>query len=152
MTAAYRHRCLKVRGEMDILTPHLPDALFADGREKPGSRPVKQMLRGLRLLQFHIHLDRVALIRPYFCVIFIEGIALFVVLTDNALQSVHIDPPPGSAHTGQKLLHIGPAVLIQRDPRRAGIVPQDQAEKPAQLHIIRALWHCFPPLSAQLLT
>ena len=78
------------------------------------------------ILQLHVHGHRVALVGPDFGAALIEGVPLFVVLPDDALQNGHVDLPPGTVHPGQQLVHVRPAVLVQGNPSLLGPVPQHQ--------------------------
>ena len=143
MPFPHRRGGIPVPGEVDILAAHAPDALPLDGGEEPGGGAVVQIPGRLLLPQLHIHRNGVALIRPDLGVVLAEGVAPLVVLPDDALQGGQVDAPSGPVHPGQQLIHIRPAVLIQSDPRRAGVVAQDQAQKPAQLYIRITLIHRF---------
>ena len=141
VASAHRHCRLKIAGEVDKLPAHFSNALPLNGGVKPGGRSMVEVFRRPGLLQLHIHLNGVALVGPDFGVVPVEGVPLLVVLPDNALQGVHIDVPPCAAYPGQQGFHIRPAVFVQRNSRRAGVVAQDQTQKSAQLYIRIALLH-----------
>ena len=80
--------------------------------------------RRLGRLELHIHSDGVALTGPDFGVVVVESIALLAVLPDNPLQSFPVNGAARTADTGNQCLHIGPAVLVQGDPRGLWLMAQ----------------------------
>ena len=139
MPTAYLHSGLKITGEMDILPAHFFDPFLLDSRKELRCCSVIQVMGGPHSGQLYVYLKGMSLIRANLCVVRIEGIALFIVFLDNALQHFHGYLPSTAAHPGQKFLHIRPAVLVQGDPCRIGVMSQNQAEKSSQLDIAAVL-------------
>ena len=143
---AHRRGGLPVLGEVDILPAHGLQPLSADGGEKTPRGAVVENLRRLGRPELHIHSDGVALAGPDFGVAVVESIAMLAVFPDNPLQSFPVNGAACAADTGDQRLHIGPAVLVQGDPRGLWLMAQHQAEKTAQLDIRLTLFHVRFPL------
>ena len=104
------------------------EPLLIDRRDILLSGSMPENIRGL-LLQFHIHRNRVALVRADQRMLLIEGIPLLFIRPDDLLQQVHIKlMSAGSVDSVDQLPHICPAVLIQCDADGTGLVAEDQGK------------------------
>lgn len=140
MPAAYFHRSLKIFREMDILAVHLLDSLLRDCGKGPRCCSLIQISGRFLHSQLYINLEKPPLIGLDLCMACIEGISLFIVFPDNTFQRFRVDPPPSAAHPFQKFLHLRPAMFVQSDSRRIGIVSQNQAKKFPQFDITVVLY------------
>ena len=124
--SSHRFRRFPVPGQMHIQPAFGDQALRVDAFRIFFARSVVQDLRRLLPLQFHVHRDGMALIRAELRPVFIEGIALLVVSTDNLLLLRHGQCMP-RRHAGQQGVHLRPAVGIQGNPSHLGLMAQHQA-------------------------
>lgn len=68
-----------------------------------------------------------ALIGPYFRLIFIERIALFIIGPHDGFQYIPVDGI-FPAHARQQFVDIGPTMMVQGDAGDPGLMPQNQAD------------------------
>src|SRR6185369_16578558 len=58
-----------------------------------------------------------------------ERKTLFVILRDDALQKLARQLTAAGAYETKQFVHVGPAVLVERQPNLLRLVPQNKAEK-----------------------
>ena len=88
------------------------------------------------LLQLHIYRYGMALVRTDQGVIFIEGIALFLIRTDDFFQNLQIQRMTARLiDTVNQVPDIRPTMLIESDPNRFRLMAQDQGNELACIFI-----------------
>ena len=132
MASAYFDRSLLIRRQMHI-QPRLRDQpLFINGCRKLFTGSVIQEFRRFHLLQFHINRNGMSLICADQRMIFVIGIPLFLICSDNFVQYISVNLIfPGLIDSGNHIINIRPAMLIQRDTNHFRLMAKNKADKPA---------------------
>ena len=99
--------------------------LYINGRNVLLPRSVIQHVRGNHLLQFHVYGNRMPLVGANQSMVFVEGIPLLLIFTNNPFQRFLIKRI-GSVHTGNQIFYICPAMFIQCDSDGFRLMTQNQ--------------------------
>ena len=148
MAAADSQRRWIVGGQMHMLPGLARDPLRTDAFKKTHRCPVVQARGRLRLPKLHVDRDGMALVGADFCMITVKAVTLLAVFPHNALERVPADAPSRAGAARKQRLYVGPAVFVERDLRRRGVVPQHKAQEPAERLVAFGLLHqntsCVP--------
>ena len=90
------------------------------------------MIEGFRrclCLQIELNINGMSLIGADFCLVFIEGEALFVVVFYYVLELVESDGFAVVCYFCEKFIHVCPTLLIEVELDGLGFVPEYEAEE-----------------------
>ncbi len=124
---------LAIGREVDVLPVAADQALRTDRVEKAIDRAVIEQLGRFDGGKSKIDLDAVALVRADERSIEREREPLLVVGGDDFFQLLAADRLPVPRGRGQQFIDRHPALGVERDADRIGIVPEDEAEELADV-------------------
>ena len=125
-----------VRTEVDVLAGHALQAFTFDHFDKARRGAVVEDLWGDFLGELEIDVDGVSLVGADSLAVFGEAEALLAVFGDDFVESCEVDGFGLFGKTSEEFINVRPALVIESESDGTRIVPEDEAQSPADLDVI----------------